>query len=344
MGVTSVDLGFFEDDFDPWELESRHFPSKIGGKPAWLDLKHLPAPEELQCPQCSSPMAFLMQLYCPDDSNTSAFHRTIFLFICTTSNCWSNPTPPILVLRSQLARTNPYYPSQSPEDNPNWRPDIVVGKHCTVCGVCGCRGEKLCGRCRGVTYCGENHQRRDWKAGHKSQCSEGAVYQGSKVKWALKEGIMEREAEPDEEEGATEEEDDKYKDLIDGGIDVEEAELDEIESGQVVDKVCDKFRQRVRRAPDQILRYDRRGKPLLCAAQPALTTPENCKQCGGSRSFEFQVMPQLLSELQLGLEAEGGVDWGSLYIFTCDKSCKIEGYIKEQVQLVHFEMTNLPGT
>ena len=57
-----------------------------------------------------------------------------------------------------------------------------------------------------------------------------------------------------------------------------------------------------------------------------------------------QVMPQLLSEIQLGLEADGGVDWGSLYVFTCDKSCKVDGYIREQVQLVNFEMTNIPGT
>ena len=83
---------------------------------------------------------------------------------------------------------------------------------------------------------------------------------------------------------------DKYKDLIQGGgIEVDEAELDEIESGQVEDKTCEKFRQRVRRAPDQILRYDRRGKPLLCAAKPALATPANCS-CGSSRSFEFQVL------------------------------------------------------
>merc|ERR1712142_795767 len=94
------------EDFDFWELESRHFPSKIGGKPAWLDLKNLPSSEELRCLNCSTPMTFLMQLYCPDDSNISAFHRTIFLFICTTSNCWNNSTPPVLVLRSQLAKNN----------------------------------------------------------------------------------------------------------------------------------------------------------------------------------------------------------------------------------------------
>ena len=29
MGSTSVDLGFVENDFESWETESRHFPSKV---------------------------------------------------------------------------------------------------------------------------------------------------------------------------------------------------------------------------------------------------------------------------------------------------------------------------
>jgi len=345
MGSTSVDLGFFEDDFDPWELESRYFPSKIGGKPAWLDLKLLPLPEHLQCPYCSTPLKFLLQLYCPDSTYSHSFHRTIFLFICTTNSCWSDSTkPPLLVLRCQLPRSNPYYPSEAPEERPNWRPDIVVGKDCPVCPVCGCRGDKMCGRCRGVSYCGESHQKLDWKSGHKKNCREGAVYTGSSVLWSLKEGLMEREPEPDQEKESVL--DEKYKDLINGDVagcvDVGAEELDEIESGQKVDKVCDKFRERVRRAPDQILRYDRGGFPLLCAANPPLESPPNCKLCGAPRTFEFQVMPQLLSELKLGLDADDGLDWGSLYVFTCDKSCETNGYAFEHVQLTNFETTNLP--
>ena len=33
LDVTNVDLGFMERDFDSWETQSRHFPSKIGGGP-----------------------------------------------------------------------------------------------------------------------------------------------------------------------------------------------------------------------------------------------------------------------------------------------------------------------
>ena len=42
---SSLDIGFYETDFEDWEVQSRHFPSKVGGRPAWLDLEHLPAPE-----------------------------------------------------------------------------------------------------------------------------------------------------------------------------------------------------------------------------------------------------------------------------------------------------------
>ena len=38
MGATTVDLGFLETEFESWEVESRHFPSKVGGRPAWLDM------------------------------------------------------------------------------------------------------------------------------------------------------------------------------------------------------------------------------------------------------------------------------------------------------------------
>ena len=49
--TSSVDLGYFNGDYSPWdlkadyetwELASRHFPSKVCGRPAWLDLQNLP--------------------------------------------------------------------------------------------------------------------------------------------------------------------------------------------------------------------------------------------------------------------------------------------------------------
>ena len=79
-----INLGFLEpvDQSDEWELESKYFPSKLGGKPAWLNLKDPPAITEIICPNCKIPRAFLCQIYANIDSLPSCFHRTLFVFMC----------------------------------------------------------------------------------------------------------------------------------------------------------------------------------------------------------------------------------------------------------------------
>ena len=72
---------------------------KVGGRPAWLDLKHLPSSQMMTCPQCEKPRVFLLQVYAPDNNQTRAFHRTIYIFICKNEKCWNSESPPILVLR-----------------------------------------------------------------------------------------------------------------------------------------------------------------------------------------------------------------------------------------------------
>lgn len=65
MSESSVDLGFVE-DCEPWLLTNKFFPSKVGGKPAFLELKNIPKPETLQCKNCKEPLIFLCQV-CLDD-------------------------------------------------------------------------------------------------------------------------------------------------------------------------------------------------------------------------------------------------------------------------------------
>ncbi len=62
-------------------LTRKFFPSKVGGKPAWL------VPDEclssdivpfMSCDACGKSMSFLIQIYAPVESAPHAFHRTIF--------------------------------------------------------------------------------------------------------------------------------------------------------------------------------------------------------------------------------------------------------------------------
>lgn len=123
-----VDIGVLE-PCESWRLKSRFFPCKVGGKPAWLDLENIPSHDKLKCKHCESPCTFLCQIYAPCEENESAFHRTLFIFVCRESDCCKpNDSGNFKVFRSQLERLNKFYPSDPPEENENWRTDIGITK------------------------------------------------------------------------------------------------------------------------------------------------------------------------------------------------------------------------
>jgi len=85
------------------------------------------------------------------------------------------------------------------------------------------------------------------------------------------------------------------------------------------------FQARVSCAPDQVIRYcfKDQASPLWPspANLPALTDVPPCKRCGAPRKFEFQVMPQLLNHLQQDEMDPAALDWGTIVVYTCSKSC-----------------------
>ena len=120
-----VELGFLEKAERPAELTSPFLPSKVGGKPAWLDPANLPRPEDIACSVCGVPRTFLLQIYAPLPETPSAFHRTFFLFVCLNSSCHQrNDARGFRVFRCQLPKDNPFYDdnSESSEDEStsNW--------------------------------------------------------------------------------------------------------------------------------------------------------------------------------------------------------------------------------
>lgn len=110
--------------------------------------------------------------------------------------------------------------------------------------------------------------------------------------------------------------------------DASESDLDAHASSET-DKVFAKFKKRIEFYPDQVVRYSRGGDPLFIAKEPLPSNIPNCEYCGGPRQFEFQIMPQMLSELK-----EHDLDWGVLLVYTCKESCigdSINSYKKEYV-------------
>ncbi len=107
-----MELGFVEKVDDPSVLSSSFFPSKVGGKPAWLNLQDLPRPQSVSCKKCRFPLLFLLQVYAPlsDGENDCTFHRSIFLFMCKDPNCHQDDSSKCFrVLRCQLPKVNIFY-------------------------------------------------------------------------------------------------------------------------------------------------------------------------------------------------------------------------------------------
>lgn len=194
--VDEVELGFLEKCVCPEELASSHFPSKVGGKPAWLDPVNLPSSDQLYCKECHRPCVFLLQIYAPLSDEPETYHRSLFVFMCTNKDCHKdNSSKPFRVLRCQLAKVNSYYPTDEEVESDNSEKvestkqsvnkvesidvsdDKLVSTSSQItlpflCHICGCPAPNRCGQCRRVHYCSEYHQKLDWKSSHKQLCKK----------------------------------------------------------------------------------------------------------------------------------------------------------------------------
>jgi len=125
------------------------FPSKIGGRPAWLVPEKLPNLEtELSCKKCGNRLKFLMQVYASKgEDKESAFHRSIMLFVCTS--CQPNEAR---VFRAQLPRANPYYgmePADTSTSEHTEQADPALAPLCCPrCVMPTCDAPKPCSECK----------------------------------------------------------------------------------------------------------------------------------------------------------------------------------------------------
>ncbi|XP_033325956.2 zinc finger protein RP-8 [Megalopta genalis] len=336
-----VDLGFVE-KCDAWRLECRFFPSKVGGKPAWLNLRDIPGEKDLRCEYCQEPCIFLCQIYAPYEDNETAFHRTIYVFICKKPECCKlNENGNLKVFRSQLPRTNEFYSSEPPVEEPDWRTDLNTSKWVKTCQVCGIYASNHCSKCKQVNYCCRIHQVFDWKSTHKESCGTNRyVVTNSKILFPEYEIIIETEDEKEDNNEINSEKEkeeiEKYENMLEKGetgtFQDEDVQTELLSMAkQKEDETFAEFRLTVDKYPDQILRYDRGGKILYISGESKIDEVPKCLECNQERQFEFQIMPQLLNFLNLE-DTLKCIDWGILTIFTCKNSCPSKnGYSAEYV-------------
>lgn len=118
------------------------------------------------------------------------------------------------------------------------------------------------------------------------------------------------------------------------------------------DKTFEHFTRILAQNPEQILRYEFRGTPLLYSSTdriaPHFVLPgqslrgganakvktsgpvkgiPGCQSCGAARVFEMQLVPYLIFELEkdneeaMKLDGGEGMEWGTVIVGTCSKNC-----------------------
>lgn len=110
-----------------------------------------------------------------------------------------------------------------------------------------------------------------------------------------------------------------------GKAEITEADLKDFEETKQ-DKRFEKFKKTIELYEEQILRYERHGKPVWISDYQVFDSSKvpNCV-CSGRRTFEFQIMPQMLNYL-----GNYDLDWGVITVYTCENDCDIDGkYVHE---------------
>lgn len=94
------------------------------------------------------------------------------------------------------------------------------------------------------------------------------------------------------------------------------------ESGvEAKDKPFHRFQKRLKRSPEQCIRYWRGATPLYSSAEKLKPIPA-CEHCGGPRIAELQLTPPLLFYLKpRPSKSPVHIDFGTVIIYTCSANC-----------------------
>ncbi|KAA8579007.1 hypothetical protein FQN60_007025, partial [Etheostoma spectabile] len=322
-------LGLCDGELDSRRHVTSFLTNKVGGHPDWLPGISRPAP---RCGRCAAPLAHVVQVYCPLEA--SPYHRNLHLFACPGAAC-SGRSDGWTVLRSQgpedRTRSRPSPAQEAPpaatewwdtaddwgveeedggggggveEDNPGQ--EETAGE--------GVSGEDVSGEDVPVLrpffisvaeesdLCGERDDlRHAQQLLREYERREGAA-------------VGELDAAGGGGGGAR------------GGVE----EKYEKTGARHGDAVFSRFMKKISLCPQQILRYCRGGRPLLVSEPPLadaarLTAAAPCGRCGGSRTFELQLMPALVSLLRREDGGEAELEFGTVLVYTCRDSCWTDG-------------------
>ena len=334
-------LGFV-DPAPPSSLLRHRFPSKLGGRPAWLDPVHLPP--DLVCRVTGAPLDFLAQLYAPLESSPSAFHRTLFVFVSPAGGRLGEPGA-VRAFRCQLPRANAFYgdtPAEANAPPPPAPPPAVPDRW----GMAAAEAEIAAGRppppladggrlfaeaelVVGGDGGGSSSEDEDCTDAHTSssaaslmaklKAAAAAVPGGPTIVVEGGNGDAAMAQASDDDDDDDNEATADFMSALEAGVHPDAAAMAD-------------FAALVAPAPDQVLRYrrDAGARPVWPRAAPTPPPPPPCAACGSPRVFEVQLLPQLLNFLGVDADAASSPDWAAAAVYTCAASCGEGGGYHEE--------------
>ncbi|XP_029009473.1 programmed cell death protein 2-like isoform X2 [Betta splendens] len=324
-------IGLCDGAVDPKRHQSSFLTNKVGGQPDWQPVLRRQFP---RCARCGAPLAHVVQVYCPLEA--SPYHRNLHLFACSGADC-SGRSESWKALRSQCLESE-VEPSK-----------VAPAQEASLSASDWCDSADDWGAEEGGDGWGGVKPNRRVEDEPPEDPAHSDMDVGSRLQvLRLGEPLMDTSLLRSFFISVLDE-----SDLLGEGYDLDHAQelLREYESREGVtvgelnskegsggeekyektrakhgDAVFSRFMKNISLCPQQILRYCRGGKPLFISEPPSnmAQVVSACASCGGSRTFELQLMPALVSLLQR-TDGSAQLEFGTVLVYTCAQSCWKEG-------------------
>uniref|UniRef100_A0A0B6ZVD7 Programmed cell death protein 2 C-terminal domain-containing protein n=1 Tax=Arion vulgaris TaxID=1028688 RepID=A0A0B6ZVD7_9EUPU len=268
--------------------------NKIGGLPAWISsATSLP-----ECKNCGKTSSLVAQLYCP--LGGSSFHRCLYLFVCPgecskQQNGWRvfrsmkhDNTENLLEVDTIMLTDTERWDAMAKLLNTKLEQAPEPTRTNTDCTIVF-----------EPYYLSVVDEPSDQSESYDHVNDLIRNYERSEGK-QLNQLICERSTSSKGREGPSE----LY-------------EKSELKHG---DRIFYKFLKRLQKCPQQCVRYERGGSPLLVSGLTEQTI-KRCSHCGGEFIFELQLLPPLIPFLKAQNGTPCEVEFGTVLIFTCERNC-----------------------
>ncbi|KAK1163398.1 programmed cell death protein 2-like [Acipenser oxyrinchus oxyrinchus] len=327
--IECVLLGTRDAEIDAKRNTSSCFTSKIGELPNCFPSLTLRYPS---CSICNGILVHVVQVYCPLEG--SPYHRTVNVFACPSRECFGK-SESWTVLRSQCLETEA---TQAQEPKANKVAAMATRDWCEGADDWGMDEE---------TESSAPPANSSMETDFTSQLQGLNLREQTQSSVPAGEGLLLPGPVPtfqpyyisvvDEGEFCVDADMDHAQRLLKEyqtreGVDVQqliscdgegESEKYEKTKARHGDEIFLKFMKKISVCQEQVLRYSRKGQPLFITSPPSNVKQmvPCCRSCGSPRIFEFQIMPALVSMLK-SINTDGlTVEFGTVLIYTCEKSC-----------------------